>query len=180
MVNLKINLKVNPKVFILIILLIVGGVLNMMMSADLGIIGSGFIPSVLSLGSILAVYGVWKLKPEAWLGCIAVYALLIVIVILVGAYIQLGFNIFMIIYALYVREVFGIKLRKEAPVEEKELPTIPKLDKDEIDKLTKKIEVDIKALKCPKCKSDEIVICEDASAICQSCKYGIMDVRGIA
>lgn len=173
--------KLNLKMIISMALLVVGGALNMMLSLDIGLMGPGLILALLSLVSFSAVYAVWKLKPEAWVGSIALYILLMLFALGAAAYIHLVFDIVVIIYTFFIRDVYGIKFKKELLAEgEPESVPVTQMNADEIAGLSKEIGIDVKGIKCPKCSSVEVVVSKDASGLCTACRYGIMDVKKIA
>jgi len=173
--------KLNLKMIISMALLVIGGALNMMLSLDIGLNGPGFILLLLSLVSFSAVYAVWKLKPEAWVGGIALYIIFILFALPTAAYYHLAFDIVVIVFTFFIRDIYGIKFRKELLAEgESELVPVTQMKADEIAKLSKTVGIDVKSIKCPRCNSVEVVISKDASGLCTACRYGIMDVKKIA
>jgi hypothetical protein len=176
----KLGLKLNAKTIVLSALLIVGGSLHIMLTADVGLSGGGFFLGLLSLGSLAAIFGVLQARGEAWLAAIVIYAFLILMTLAYGSLILMVLNIFIIIAAFFLKDAFGITFKKDGGKEEGEVPSVPKLDKKEVDRLSKKVGMDVGNIKCPNCNGTELVVMEDASAVCRSCSVGVMDVRKVA
>jgi hypothetical protein len=177
----KLDLKLNVKTIVLSVLLIVGGILHVMLTADVGLSGGGFFLGLLSLGSFAAVFGVLQARGEAWLAAIIVYALLILITLAYGSYILMVLDIVFVIVTFFLKDAFGIKFKKAGTEEEVvEVPSVAKLDKKDVEKLSAKVGMDVGSIKCPNCNGSEVVVMEDASAVCKSCNVGIMDVKAIA
>jgi hypothetical protein len=174
----KFDISIKPKTAILSIILIIGGVLHILLTMDVGLSGGGIFLALFSIGSFALVFGALRTKPEAWLGSLVIYILLIIMTLAYSAYIHMGFDVFVVIFTFLTKDAFGIKSKKDLLAEkESSLSTIPKMEKKEVEKLSKKIGFNVNTVKCPKCQSDSLVISEDGSGVCQSCKVGIMDIR---
>jgi hypothetical protein len=173
--------KFDPKLLGAMVLMIVGAILYLALAADLGILGAGFLPTLLILLTFPVLLNVWKLKPEGWLGAIVLYSLLLLMALMASAYIQVGFGALVIFYMIFIRDVFGIKFKKEILAEEAEKQmTLPKMKPADVAALSSKLGLSLKDVKCPKCSSVEVAVAKDASGVCQSCKYGIIDIRNVA
>lgn len=178
---MKLGLKLNVKTIVLSAMLIVGGILHIMLTADVGLSGGGFFLGLLGLGCLAVVFGVLQAKGEAWLAAIVIFALLIMMTLAYGSYILMVLDIVLVVITFFVKDAFGIRFKKAGAVEEDvKTPSVGKLDKKAVEKLSKKVGLDVTNLKCPKCQGNELVVMDDASGICRSCNVGIMDVRKIA
>jgi hypothetical protein len=152
-----------------------------MLTADVGLSGGGFFLGLFSIGSISIVFGSLRAKAEAWLATIVIYAFLIFMTLAYGSYLLMALDVFIVVFTFLVKDAFGIRFKKVGMVEEvKDIPSVTQLDKKAVAKLSKKVGMEVKNVKCPKCSSKEIIIMNDASGVCKSCNVGIMDVRKIA
>ena len=178
---MKFDLKLDPKTIVTVIVLIIGGILNLMLSNDAGILGPGLILALLALMGLYLVRGILQHTPEAWLGSLILYFIFILMAPLLNGYIYMGYDVFVIVFLFFVKDVFGIKFKREGPADaEAQLLPVSRMKNEDIDGLSQKMGVNLKNVRCPKCNSNDVVVIDDASAVCQSCRYGIMDVRKVA
>ncbi len=115
-------------------------------------------------------YYVFKVEYWSWGSVLIVLVLELLLAVPTLQYVIIGYGIPLAIMLFVVRRTYGVGVWKlEQAKEEKER------------KVREKVRTsNPEGIHCPRCKSNDLYICDDGSTYCRSCRVGFVDIRDLA
>ena len=154
---------------ILAVIILINGVLVTV----LGLFTFTFI-FLIGLFSIFIGIGILDMKEWAWWGAILIYGLSAFFNFFLGDFISLAINIIILVYLILVSHKFTDGDRKSHPTEQL---TSPYASKDDVlenmfgkDSVKKEYSGSKSGYVCPSCGSDNLMMMNDGSGLCNECK----------
>ncbi len=132
---------------------------------------------LLGLLWLISSYYIFKVEYWSWGSVLMTLVLVFVLVALklvftqgsipAGILIVMGYGVALAVILFFVRRTYGVGVWKIQQAEEE------KKNKEREAVRTANAE----GLRCPKCRSTDLYMCEDGSTFCRNCKAGFVDIR---